>query len=301
MGEQAHLRIEIDGNEVTLTGTTKGDPTDEKARQYTAWRWSPRAGAFVLPRNLTPGTRQNNIARLVASYKEAGRDVEIEDTGRRLSVAEEREQTEQRLTHRAERHEHRAERLEQESDAQYETSRRLVENIPFGQPILVGHHSERGHRRTLERSARAMDRSVAAERGSQEAARLAEGLKRALERGTPLVTLRNRIDRLEADVRRYTRENLTDLRARAEEELELDRAELAHREEQGAKVWRREDFKPGDRVRYWGGLREVVRVNPKTLSVRTAYSWLDKLTYQDVQGRISAEEWGAQADDITTD
>jgi hypothetical protein len=140
------------------------------------------------------------------------------------------------------------------------------------------------------------------------------GLRRALERGTPMVTLRNRIDRLEADVRRYTkkidgagrpihgqdkpatggyRERLLALRARAEEELDLDRAELAAREEKGVKVWRPEDFKPRDRVIYRFGTREVVRVNPKTLSIKTDYSWLDKLPYQEVQGRISAEQWGA--------
>jgi len=32
--------------------------------------------------------------------------------------------------------------------------------IVFGQPILVGHHSERGHRRTIERARNAMDKSV---------------------------------------------------------------------------------------------------------------------------------------------
>jgi hypothetical protein len=32
--------------------------------------------------------------------------------------------------------------------------------IPFGQPILVGHHSERRHRKTLERASRAMDKTV---------------------------------------------------------------------------------------------------------------------------------------------
>ena len=32
--------------------------------------------------------------------------------------------------------------------------------IPFGQPILVGHHSERRHRRVIERADHAMRRSV---------------------------------------------------------------------------------------------------------------------------------------------
>lgn len=32
--------------------------------------------------------------------------------------------------------------------------------IPFGQPILIGHHSERKHRRTIEKANRAMDKSI---------------------------------------------------------------------------------------------------------------------------------------------
>lgn len=42
----------------------------------------------------------------------------------------------------------------------YEHSNRLVEHIPFGQPILVGHHSEKMHRNTLERSNNAMRKSI---------------------------------------------------------------------------------------------------------------------------------------------
>ena len=38
----------------------------------------------------------------------------------------------------------------------------MLEHIPPGQPILVGHHSERGHRKLLERSDRKMEQSIAA-------------------------------------------------------------------------------------------------------------------------------------------
>jgi len=62
---------------------------------------------------------------------------------------------------RRERLEERAERKRVESDQQYKRSHSLVENIPFGQPILVGHHSERGHRRALDKSWSAMGKSVA--------------------------------------------------------------------------------------------------------------------------------------------
>jgi len=62
---------------------------------------------------------------------------------------------------RRERLENRAKKKRQESNDQYQRSRELVEHIPMGQPILVGHHSEAGHRRTLDKSWNAMGKSVA--------------------------------------------------------------------------------------------------------------------------------------------
>lgn len=49
---------------------------------------------------------------------------------------------------------------EKKSDQYYKTSHSIVEHIPLGQPILVGHHSEKRHRRDLEKSWNAMGKSV---------------------------------------------------------------------------------------------------------------------------------------------
>lgn len=38
-----------------------------------------------------------------------------------------------------------------ESDARYQAGRQIMEMIPPGQPILIGHHSEKGHRAALRR------------------------------------------------------------------------------------------------------------------------------------------------------
>lgn len=50
---------------------------------------------------------------------------------------------------RRERYEQRAEAAEKRSDRRHEAARAQVAGIPFGQPILVGHHSEKRHRRDL--------------------------------------------------------------------------------------------------------------------------------------------------------
>ncbi len=67
-----------------------------------------------------------------------------------------------------ERAKQRAERLrgwaaghEAKADAALTASENATKDIPFGQPIIVGHYSERRHRRALETSWRNMDKSVA--------------------------------------------------------------------------------------------------------------------------------------------
>lgn len=61
---------------------------------------------------------------------------------------------------RAERYREYAANAEKRAVAAFNASSAAVENIPLGQPILVGHHSEKAHRRALERSNGAMMRSV---------------------------------------------------------------------------------------------------------------------------------------------
>ena len=68
---------------------------------------------------------------------------------------------------RAERYRQYAENAERRATAAFNASSAAVDGIPAGQPILVGHHSEKAHRRALDRSHSAMGRSV---RESEKAA-----------------------------------------------------------------------------------------------------------------------------------
>lgn len=58
---------------------------------------------------------------------------------------------EQRKAEKIERLKDAAERAHQESSAAYKRAYQMQEQIPLGQPILVGHHSEGRHRRHLEK------------------------------------------------------------------------------------------------------------------------------------------------------
>jgi hypothetical protein len=53
-----------------------------------------------------------------------------------------------------------ASNADKKSDQYYKRSHEITDNIPFGQPILVGHHSEKGHRRDLDKSWNAMGKCV---------------------------------------------------------------------------------------------------------------------------------------------
>lgn len=61
---------------------------------------------------------------------------------------------------KAERLQGYASNAKQKSDNYYKISHDLVKDIPLGQPILVGHHSEKAHRNILEKSWNAMGKCV---------------------------------------------------------------------------------------------------------------------------------------------
>lgn len=85
----------------------------------------------------------------------------------------------QRLQARRERLLARAEKARQEARSADAYIEGIREAIPMGQPILVGHHSERRHRRDLDRWARKARASVAAlakaKRLEERAARVGKG------------------------------------------------------------------------------------------------------------------------------
>ncbi len=85
----------------------------------------------------------------VSEAYDAGVPANRRRSGRRgVETMTRRERLERKIENRREW----AIKAEARAEQHYATSNRLVENIPFGQPILVGHHSESSHRRTLERS-----------------------------------------------------------------------------------------------------------------------------------------------------
>jgi predicted RNA methylase len=194
---EAHQRAE----EVHYHGTATYSPEDNKLRIYpfhrldaetyarvkeAGFKWAPRQELFVAPA-WTPG--RESLARELCGA------VGDEDTS---------------LVARAEE---RAERFEDYSAnraADAESARRAVsaisENIPFGQPILVGHHSERRARKDAERIENGMRRAVKMwETSEYWQERAAGAIQAAKYKELPEVRYR-RIKGLEADRRKHERE-----------------------------------------------------------------------------------------------
>ncbi|MDF4820327.1 DUF3560 domain-containing protein [Vibrio parahaemolyticus] len=70
----------------------------------------------------------------------------------------------ERIESKKERLEARAEKAQAESNARFENAHHLGDALPFGQPILVGHHSERKHRRLIDNIDTNMRKSVEAQK-----------------------------------------------------------------------------------------------------------------------------------------
>lgn len=107
--------------------------------------------------------------------------------------------TRERLEHKLEKREEWAAKASERCTAEFETARQITEHIPFGQPILVGHHSEAGHRRAIERSAGHMDKGCEAYNLAKYHESKARGLQDQLDR-TIFSDDEDAVERIEAKI-----------------------------------------------------------------------------------------------------
>jgi hypothetical protein len=159
-----------------------------------------------LPHSRDKHAKTNVIDDAAAGLRAAGFSVEVvidEDTRRPFAAAE--AERYERAADRADRYGERADRAAASSEAARYGADRIVGSYPLGQPILVGHHSERRHRRDLDRADRLMRRAIdETERSGYWADRADAAEHYRDHRESVPVTLR-RIERLGAERRIYLR------------------------------------------------------------------------------------------------
>lgn len=226
--------------------TATYSPEDNKLRLYSSERldketysrlkaagfsWAPRQQLFVAPM-WTP-QRADLLMELCG---------EIGDEDKSLS---------QRAKERAERFENYSENRAKDAEDARKKVDAIVEHIPFGQPILIGHHSEKRARRDAERIGDGMRRSIKMWDTSKYWTERAEAaIQDAAYKERPDVRAR-RIKKLESEQRKQER-----ILKHARESLTAWSAEgLTH--EQALEIVKHADF-------YLPGRRETARTSTKS-------------------------------------
>ena len=87
----------------------------------------------------------------------------------------------ERLENKLEKREEWADKARDRSAARFDTVHNLAGQIPLGQPVLVGHHSEKRHRRHLAKMDSNMAKGCEEQDKAKHHASKADGLERQLE------------------------------------------------------------------------------------------------------------------------
>jgi hypothetical protein len=165
---------------------------------------------------------------------------------------------------RTEHYETRAQKAEQRAAAARQTVDRISGMIPMGQPILVGHHSERRHRRDLDRIDRNMQRTVEESREAQRLHQRAAASQRHQSRKHAPGAIYRRLEEIRKQYRSYqdaTSEEGQRCKALLEQEIARLEAEL---EAAGGLPADKIEVQKGDIILISSFTVRVARVNPKS-------------------------------------
>lgn len=285
-----------------VEGTSKGDGTAAilKANRF---RWFPSIKTWGVAQSRDHLAKRWQINAAADALRAAGFEVtiEIDDTPR--EVTEVKADRAERLEGRQEALEAKAERNGAEAEQRFARASEIAYGRN-GQPRLAGHYSCKAwdaDQKRIENNDRLG--GVAYGKAKHYEAAAAVVGKADAYRERPDVTIR-RIEKAEAELRRIARtiagatfglsdkpaggwlESLEAQRAFTEHQLEADRAALKAAEDAGYRCHSRETIHVGDVIstgRGAWGRGEVARVNAKTVSVKTQYSWTDKVRYEEIK------------------
>lgn len=174
-----------DDNKLRLYATTRLDAETYARVKAAGFKWAPQQGLFVAPM-WTP-EREALLIELAG---------EIDDEDTTL-----RERQEERAERFEDYHDNRTEDAERARQAVH----RIADNIPLGQPILIGHHSERHARRDAKRIEAGMRKAVQMwETAAYWERRAKSAIQHAKYKERPDVRAR-RIKGIETDARKVQR------------------------------------------------------------------------------------------------
>ncbi|MET9148636.1 DUF3560 domain-containing protein [Streptomyces sp. NPDC004042] len=306
-----------------IEGTSRGDGSAEilRLREYgrtqrQPFRWSRTLDRWYLPHSRDHATYTPSLERLAQRLREKGFEVTLTvDNADRRSFSESEQEREEKAEGRAGRFGGYAASAAQSSEAAWKKSHDISERFAFGQPILVGHHSEGRARRDHARMDDAMRKSISEhDRAAHWSGRAQAAANYQQSKKDPGRTLR-RLDKLRADLRaveKWQRGQSAKGFSRnpADPELEIEHQELAEEiahwekvikaaEAEGFKIWSRADFKRGDFVLYRGTWYEVLRVNPKSVTIPHIHNSIDKRIVRATGNQYDDWTWTAPYDGVS--
>lgn len=167
--------------------------TDDKIRL--SWGGKPNPEEIEAMRKVGfvfwPGSKLN-----VAKWSTAAEDYVLS-----LGIKIEADDTPDDVESRVERFSGYAENAKKSAEQASDAAHRIMDNIPLGQPILIGHHSEKHHRADVKRIDNSMRKAVSeSERAAYWRERTAASIAHAAYKEKPAVIAR-RIKKIEAERR----------------------------------------------------------------------------------------------------
>ncbi|OBG73985.1 MULTISPECIES: DUF3560 domain-containing protein [unclassified Mycobacterium] len=301
-------------------GTTRGDGTNTLLKAA-GFRWFRTLGVWGIASSRDRQPNRYKIQRAADALRAAGHTVSVDIDDAHRPTAEAEADRAQRQEHRVDALNAKADRKAAAADAAWETERRAVEALPpDGQPILIGHHSERRHRNAIARAHEATRRAIDATDLAHHANRRAEAAASTTAHRYNPMTVKNRIEKLQAEQRadQRTLDGHRRVVARSATHEYVDEfgpatgpyrdqviARMAQRGDEivywggiyadlqasgVASTHSRDSIRKGDLIQYRGHWYPVVRVNLKTVSVRLhdGASWTNTIGYHEITGHRSA-------------
>lgn len=296
-----------------IEGMVRGDGSYEIVRGISGWRWFRSLNTCGIARSRDQLAKEWLINTAATALREAGFTVKVTIDNTPRPVAEREALLTERAEVRADMLAERAERRHTESENYHRRANELSDLIPMGQPILVGHHSERRALRDADNIHNWHGKGFELAREARRLDNAAESaVNHQAHRENPFVVAR-RLAKLESD-RRDTQRRLdgftrnfrngrgeiysTDVTVPASGDYRARLLERAANEDMQIEHWRAflevekaagrynpvdvAAIKPGDRIKHGGMWNIVKKVNKSTITVVTDPGWNNKVKILDV-------------------
>lgn len=286
----ARIQITHDEENGTLVHGTERADNVGRAMRANGFKWSRNLGSWYIPRSRDKAANESRIRRLRDALRESGLDVGVE-IDRRMGDAQRREDNRaQRNADRIEALQEKQARKQQAANSAWNTHFDRVDALPpDGEPIKVGHHSEKRHRRALDNAWKSLGRAVAADDAAAEVQDKVRAAEYTRDNRNNPKTVANRIADLEKRIKRY-RDHLNGAPAykggarrtpltgdrriqvlnqidTATQDLQVQRAIFDQLKADG-KVVDIHDLRPGDKVKYFGQWLPVAKVNKTSATLQ---------------------------------